>query len=206
MSKILSIDSPLWMVLNKLTDTIVLSLLFIITSIPVITVGASLSALYYMMFRIIDDTEGHIVQGYLKAFKENFKKATPVWLLCIAAGLILAGDVYICVKMQFAAAGFILACVAVITVLFAMLLLYIFPLISKCIADTRQIIFMAFMMSIREFPRTAFMLFITVIMLAVGIFVAAPFLIVAPGVIALSHAYIFRDIFNKYNMKVSEES
>ena len=96
MGKILSIDSPLWMILNKITDTIVLSLLFIVTSVPIVTMGSSLCALYYMMFRIADNTEGHIVRGYFKASKENFKKSTPVWLMCLLAGLVLAGDIYIC--------------------------------------------------------------------------------------------------------------
>lgn len=205
MGKILSIDSPLWMILNKITDTIVLSLLFIVTSVPIVTMGSSLCALYYMMFRIADNTEGHIVRGYFKAFKENFKKSTPVWLMCLLAGLVLAGDIYICLRMQNPASGFILAAAWVIIVLYAMLVLYIFPLLSKCTGDTRQIIFMAFMMSIKEWWRTLFMLFITVIMFAVGVFVTAPFFIVAPGVIALSHVYIFRTIFNKYGMKEDEK-
>ena len=42
-------------------------------------------------------------------------------------------------------------------------------------------------------------------MFAVGVFVTAPFFIVAPGVIALSHVYIFRTIFNKYGMKEDEK-
>ena len=196
MSKILSIDSPLWMILNKLTDTIVLSLLFILTS---------LCALYYMMFRIADNTEGHVVRGYFKAFKENFKKSTPVWLVCLFIGLVLVGDIYICVRMQTPAAGFILAVAGVIAVIYMMLVLYMFPMLSKCMADTRQLVFMAFMMSIKEWWRTIFMLFITFIMLAVGVFVTAPFLIVAPGVIALSHVYIFRTIFTKYGMKEDEK-
>lgn len=205
MSKILSIDSPLWMILNKLTDTIVLSLLFILTSIPIVTMGSSLCALYYMMFRIADNTEGHVVRGYFKAFKENFKKSTPVWLVCLFIGLVLAGDIYICVRMQTPAAGFIFAVAGVIAVIYMMLVLYMFPMLSKCMADTRQLVFMAFMMSIKEWWRTIFMLFITFIMLAVGVFVTAPFLIVAPGVIALSHVYIFRTIFTKYGMKEDEK-
>lgn len=132
MSKILSIDSPLWMILNKLTDTIVLSLLFILTSIPIVTMGSSLCALYYMMFRIADNTEGHVVRGYFKAFKENFKKSTPVWLVCLFIGLVLVGDIYICVRMQTPAAGFILAVAGVIAVIYMMLVLYMFPMLSKC--------------------------------------------------------------------------
>lgn len=206
MSKILSIDSPLWMILNKITDTIVLSLLFIVTSIPIVTIGSSLCALYYMMFRIADDTEGHVVRGYFKAFKENFKKTTPVWLVCLFIGLVLAGDIYICVRLKTEASGFVMAAAGVIIILFLMIVLYLFPLLSKCIGDTRQIVFMAFMMSIKEWWRTIFMLFITAIMIAVGVFVTAPFFIVAPGVIALSHVYIFKNIFNKYGMKADEQA
>lgn len=205
MSKILSIDSPLWMILNKMTDTIVLSLLFIVTSIPIVTMGSSFCALYYMMFRIADNTEGHVVRGYFKAFKENFKKSTPVWLLCLFIGLVLAGDIYICIRMQTQMAGFILAAAIVMVVLYMMMVLYMFPLISKCKGETRQLVFMAFMMSIKEWWKTMFMLFITFIMIAVGVFVTAPFLIVAPGVIALSHVYIFRTIFAKYGMKEDEK-
>lgn len=206
MSKILSIDSPLWAILNKMTDTIVLSLLFIVTSIPIVTMGSSLCALYYMMFRIADNTEGHVVRGYFKAFKENFKKSTPVWLLCLFTGLVLAGDIFICVKAQVPMAGFILAAAGVLTILYMMLVLYLFPLLAKCTGDIRQLAFMAFMMSIKEWWRTIFMLFITFIMFAVGVFVTAPFLIVAPGVIALSHVYIFRTIFAKYGMKEEERT
>ena len=194
------------MILNKITDTIVLSLLFIVTSIPIVTIGSSLCALYYMMFRIADDTEGHVVRGYFKAFKENFKKATPVWLVCLFIGLVLAGDIYICVRLKTEASGFVMATAGVIIILFLMIVLYLFPLLSKCIGDTRQIVFMAFMMSIKEWWRTIFMLFITAIMIAVGVFVTAPFFIVAPGVIALSHVYIFKNIFNKYGMKGDEQA
>lgn len=204
MSSIFHLDSPLWNILNKITDVIVLSLLFIITSIPVVTAGAALTALYYQMFRLSEDTEGNIVRGYFKTFGENFKKATPAWIVCLLTGLLLAGDFYICIKMQMPAARFFMAVLLVAAVLFGMFLTYFFPLLSRCIADNKKIAFMAFMMSVKEFPRTVFMIFITGIMIAVGIFVTAPFLAVAPGVIAFSHVFIFRDIFHKYNMKVEE--
>lgn len=204
MSNIFNLESPLWNILNKITDIIVLSLLFVITSIPVITIGAALTSLYYQMFRLSEDTEGNIVKGYFKTFGENLKKSTPVWIVCLLAGLFLVGDFYICIKMQMPAAHFFMAVLAVVVIIYVMFLTYFFPLLSRCIADTGKIAFMAFMMSVKELPRTIFMIFITGIMIAVGIFVTAPFLVVAPGVIAFSHVFIFRDIFNKYNMKVEE--
>ncbi len=204
MSNIFHLDSPLWNILNKITDVIILSLLFLVTSVPVITAGAALTALYYQMFRLSEDTEGNVIKGYFKTFGENFKKATPAWTACLLVGGFLAGDLYICMKMQMPAAHFFMAVLSVVAVFYVMFITYFFPLLSKCIADTKKIAFMAFMMSVKELPRTVFMLFITGIMIAVGFFVTAPFLIVAPGVITFSHVFIFRDIFNKYNMKVEE--
>lgn len=202
MSNIFNLESPLWNILNKITDVIILSLLFIVTSIPVVTIGASLTAMYYQMFRLSENTEGNIVKGYFKSFAENFKKATPVWLICLLAGAFLAGDLYICIKMRMPAATFFMAVISVLAVFYVMFITYLFPLLSRCIADTKKIVFMAFMMSVKELPRTIFLIFITGIMIAVGVFVTAPFLAVAPGVIAFSHVFIFREIFDKYHMKV----
>lgn len=202
MSNIFNLESPLWNILNKITDVIILSLLFIVTSIPLVTIGASLTALYYQMFRLSENTEGNIVKGYLKSFAENFKKATPVWLACLFAGAFLAGDLLICIKMKMPAATFFMAVISVLALFYVMFITYLFPLLSRCIASTKKVVFMAFMMSVKELPRTIFLVFITGIMTAVGVFVTAPFLAVAPGVIAFSHVFIFREIFDKYDMKV----
>ena len=150
MSNIFNLDNPIWNILNKITDVIILSLLFIVTSVPVVTIGASLTALYYQMFRLSENTEGNIVRGYLKSFAENFKKATPVWIVCLIAGAFLAGDLYICIKMQMPAATFFMAVIFVIAVFYVMFVTYLFPLLSRCIADTKKIAFMAFMMSVAE--------------------------------------------------------
>lgn len=204
MGRLFNPDSAFWNALTKLTDVMILSLLFIVTSIPIITVGASLTALYYNMFRLTKDTEGRIVQGYFRCFRENLKKATLLWLGCLFIAAVLAGDIWICYSLKTPAASFILAVTVVLAVVYLMILTYLFPLFSRCIADTKQIIFMAFVMSVKECVRTVFLIFITGIMVAAGVFVLAPFLILAPGVIAFSHAFIFNDIFKKYQMEVAD--
>ncbi|MDD6572196.1 MAG: YesL family protein [Thermoflexaceae bacterium] len=204
MSRIFSLDSPLWMLLNKITDVIILSLLFIVTSIPIVTAGASLTALYYNMFRLADNTEGNIVRGYFQKFRENFKTATFVWLICLVIGGMLAGDLYICIKMNIPAASFLMAFFTMAGVIFMAIVTYLFPLLSYCNGSVRKIVFMAFMMSVKEIFRTVFLMFITIIMIAVGVFVTAPFLVVTPGIVALSHVYVFKEIFRKYDMKAGE--
>lgn len=201
MSNILDPEGVVWNVLNKITDIIILSLLFWITSIPIFTMGASLTALYYQIFRLSENTEGNIIKGYFRSFAENFKKSTPIWILCLFLGAFLVGDFYICIRMQMPGAGFFMAVLSVFAVFYIMFVTYLFPLLSRCIANTGKIALLAFVMSIKEFPRTLFLMFITGIMIVVGLFVMAPFLAIAPGIITFSHIFIFKAIFHKYNLQ-----
>ena len=72
--------------LNKMTDILVLNLLFIFTSLPVFTIGASLSAMYAVSLRSVRYGDGYVVKTYFKAFKQSFKQSTAAFLVTAAAG------------------------------------------------------------------------------------------------------------------------
>lgn len=79
-------DSPLMTALGKLSDIVICNLLFILCSLPVFTAGAALAALYTAMEAILDDYEDDpIYRVFLRAFKENFRQATLLWLVCLGA-------------------------------------------------------------------------------------------------------------------------
>ena len=80
---IFSLDNPVMRFLSKVADIMVLNLLFILCSIPVFTIGASLSALYYCLFKIKDEEEGYLVKKFFHSFKQNFKQATIMWLIML---------------------------------------------------------------------------------------------------------------------------
>lgn len=68
-------DSWVMRILTRIFDLIILNLLFIICSLPVITIGTSLTALYSVTLKIVRNEEGYIVRGFFKAYKENFKQS-----------------------------------------------------------------------------------------------------------------------------------
>lgn len=200
MGKYLNCDGPVWTTLLKFTDILILSLLFAVTSLPVFTAGAALTALYDNMILLSEDKEDSCLKGFFRSFRQNFKKATPMWIACLIVSGFLAGDVYICMISETKAMAFLMGPFFILAVLFVMFVTYFFPLLSRLDADVRRVAYLAFMLSIKEFLRTLFLIFITAIMISVGVFVTAPFLLLAPGIIAFSHAFIFRDIFKKYGM------
>ena len=69
-----------------------LNLCFVIASLPVITIGASLSATYAMSIRLQENEEETILHGFIHEFKRNFKQATIAWIIVLAAAAILLAE------------------------------------------------------------------------------------------------------------------
>jgi len=80
MGRLFDADSGLMRGLSRMTDLVLLNLLFILTSIPIVTIGASTSALYSVFFRWHRQEESGYVKAYFHAFARDFKEATLLWL------------------------------------------------------------------------------------------------------------------------------
>lgn len=90
--KFFSVDSPLYRFLSKFLDVIKLNFLWIMFSIPLITIGASTVAAMSVALKMVDDEEGYIGRGFFKAFKENWKQGTALWLITAAAAYAIYLD------------------------------------------------------------------------------------------------------------------
>ena len=83
--KLFSVDSPVYKFLSKFLDVVKLNFFWILFSIPVITVGASTVAAMSVGLKMVDDEEGYIGKNFLKAFKENWKLGTILWMITVVA-------------------------------------------------------------------------------------------------------------------------
>ena len=81
--KFFSVDSPVYKFLSKFLDVVKLNFFWILFSIPVITVGASTVAAMSVGLKMVDDEEGYIGKNFLKAFKENWKQGTILWIITV---------------------------------------------------------------------------------------------------------------------------
>ena len=77
----LTFPQKLLRMFQRFGDLFFLNVYFTITCIPIITIGASITALFTVTNKMVQNEEGPIHQTYLRAFKENFKQATIIWLL-----------------------------------------------------------------------------------------------------------------------------
>lgn len=75
--------------IGRLIDYFILNVVFIITCLPVITIGTSCTAMYYVMFHIMEEEDLHLLRKYFKTWKECFGKSTLVWVLSLIVYFLL---------------------------------------------------------------------------------------------------------------------
>lgn len=198
MDKIFDLDNPFFRFIGKLVDVVFLNLLWLIFSLPIVTIGASTTAMYYVTLKLVRDREGYIFKSFLKAFKENFKQSTIIWMILMAALTILGTDIYVVYNMEASYAKVLLALFVGVSVLVLFVLLYIFPLQAQFANPVKQTFKNALLIAVRHLPWTILLVVINVVM---G-FLIYVFLVIAIlfgfGLLAFINSFIFTKVFLKY--------
>ncbi len=201
-------DNPVWRFVGKLGDLILLNILWIVCSIPVFTIGASTTAVYYVTLRLVRDEDGQTIRCFFRSFRENFRQATVLWLLILLTGMILGFDLYFCFQVMTGDSAMRTVFTAVIGAMFIVWLFvatYIFPVQSRFYNPVKRTIFNSFFMSIRHCLQTIAMLVMDVVLLLAFYlslyyapqFSAIGFMFGFP-LFAFLNSYIFDRIFHHY--------
>ena len=189
--KLFSTDNPVWRAMDRMGDLMILNFLFIFFSIPVITIGASMTALYTMTFKLIDETEGNLVKNFFKAFKNNFKQATAIWIVVLLAGLFLACDAYLSYISTSIIAKILMGVIILVAIIYAMWTSWIFPVQAKF--DNPVKVNMknaALMMVIHMFPTTLLITALNVVPFLILWFYTSTFFALLPFVAFLMFSFI----------------
>lgn len=116
--------------MSKLIDVFFINLLWIVFSIPIITIGASTEAAFYVTIKIVDDEEGYIFKDFFKAFKQNFLQGTILWLITAVFGYALYLLWQIVIKKD--DISFVIILISIFSTVFVIAgLLYSYPLVAR---------------------------------------------------------------------------
>lgn len=199
-------ENKVMQVFYKATECMLLSILWVIASLPVITIGASTTALYYTVVKVIRNNEGYAWREFWNGFRANFKQATVIW---IVAALLLAGavaDTVVVYLLTAAGRSSRWLCLPfVLLLVFGMMWLqYIFPYISRFEDPTKTVLFNTFWMTLFHFWHSLFLLIVFAAFLS--IFYLFPItiplaLFFFPGVNAVIAAAILEARFKMYMKK-----
>ncbi len=206
MSKLFRMDSPLMRFLTKIADLMVLNILFCVTSIPLITIGASWTALYSVTLKMVRDEESSVSRSYFRSFRQNFKQATLLWLGVLVVLALLVLDIRVLNGMAGGTApGLLRVGVEILALLGIMVLQYLFPSLARFEASLADTLKNACIMALAHLPKTALMtaavvgaVWITLInnaTIAVGLMVWP---LIGFALMAFGNSGILRKIFDNY--------
>lgn len=82
-------------ILSKMVDAAILSTMWVICSLPIFTIGASSTAMYYVTHKVLARSRGYLWKDYWEAFRSNFKQATKAWLLQLVIMIVFGLDIFI---------------------------------------------------------------------------------------------------------------
>lgn len=156
MNNLFSPDNPVISTLNSVVDTFVLGFLWLLCSIPIITIGASTTALCYAYNKAVCEKESYAIKAFFDSFKLNFKQATMLWI--IMATIFAICVLNYCVartmadQIKFMNVPIIVASVIFIVVL--MWAMYVFPYLARFENTTQEIMKNCVLIMIADFKWT----------------------------------------------------
>ena len=205
MKDFFSLDNPFNRFMTLVFDIALLSILFTVCSLPVVTFGASAAALYSVMLRRVRNEEGAILKGFFQAFRENFRQGTIAGLIFIAINLLMFLDYrLISVIQNVTLAAVSAAAIMMVVLMTAGVFAYVFPLIARYENSLRAAFNNAWRLAVINLPKTIVLVVLNnlpllFLILRTDIFV--PFIMLWCFILAGTAAYInskiLRGIFDR---------
>lgn len=154
MNDLFNPDNPIIRFLSRIFDLLLLNLLFVASCIPIVTIGAAMSAAYQVIFKIIDKKDPYIAQSYIKAFKENLKPATVLWIFILFAGTCINFALSAVYNVPDEKYYFLQIPICLLVFVLASVTVYAFPLLSRYQCGMKQLLKNAIFLSIANIPAT----------------------------------------------------
>ena len=183
MDRLFNMDNKFFTVMGRVADLIMLNVVFLICCLPIVTIGASLTALHYVTLKMTRNEESYIIRSFFKSFKQNFKQATVINLIMLAVAAILYMDLRIVGNIDGTMSQVLYIVFFAFGILYMMVFLYIYPVLAKFYNSIKNTFRNAFLMAIRHLPYTVLMAVIT--LLPAGVFFIKSFRIQSMAIMLL---------------------
>ncbi|CUX35801.1 YesL family protein [Clostridium sp. C105KSO13] len=205
MGGIFNLDSSVMNILNKIMNTVILNICFLISCIPVITIGAALTALYSVNLKMVKDEEAYVFSEYWKAFRKNLRQGTACGLILAAVGAVFIVDFFAVRAVAGIVQKILGAALIVLFIVYFVIVLYVFPYMARFQDSLGVCLKNALMIGAVNIGYTITMILIgaacaALTFFSIEVMLRALFIWIAGGfsLLAYVNSFFFRKIFGKY--------
>ena len=201
-------DNVITRALSKICDMICLNVLWVICSIPIVTIGASTTALYTVMLKMVRNEEGYIFRGFFKAFKEIFKQSTIIWLIVAALGAVWWIDYRVSGLMGQGISDVFRIIFLLLGFLLLSVIIYVFPLTARYENSISATFKNAIILTVAKLPYTFIMVAVLVIAVLASLWNTMMLMMALPlwfifgvSLIAWVNSYLLRRVFTVFEQE-----
>lgn len=213
MGRLFDMDNKFFRFMGKLADLCILNVLCILCCIPVVTAGASITAMFYVTMKMVRNEEAYIARSFFKSFKENFRQATVINIIMLVIAGVLYVDFKVVKSMPGTASTVFQYLFLIFAILYVMLFTYIYPVLAKFYNSIKNTFRNAILMSVRHLPYTVLMILVSICPVLVFYIQSARaqsmllLLLVMVGfaLVAYINSFFFVKIFDRYIIQEPEE-
>ena len=174
-------DSAIGRVLNLLAEILYVGILWVVTSLPIVTAGTATVAAYYAMSKSVRRKTGYISREFLRSFRVNFRQSFPLTILLLIILAVLGIDIWYVWTNDSKTNSSIFMILLLILFLFAGMTIYLFPLLSRFVTGNLNLFRMSFVVMFKFLPVTVLILLVTAAA-GVGIYLMPWTVFVIPGI------------------------
>lgn len=183
LEKMFNYENPFWQAMTRIADILILNLVVIVFSLPIFTIGASWTAMYYTLLKIVRKEDTYILKEFWHSFKTNFKQATKIWLILLPIIIFLVLDF----SLWFynvsegnteVLPGALKVTTIIVAVVILIELIYVFPILSHFENTTKKTLINAFMVSILNIPYTIYFIIVLAIPVVLMLVSSGMFIVV----------------------------
>ena len=199
MAGFFSVDSKLYKFMSKLTDLFKLNFLWLVFSLPIVTLGISTTAAYTVALKMAENQEGYIAGDFLKAFKANWKQGLVMSFITIICVWAVYLDFRIFSVVEENSYVFLIIGIVAAYVL-GFSLLYAYPLLARYENTVLNTLKNSFRISMKYFLRSLLLVILIAFEIAVMFWNLATLiliLIVGPAFVMLTVSSFAMIIFRE---------
>jgi len=194
--------------LGKMTDLMILNIVTLLMCLPVITAGAALTGMHYVLLKMVREQEGYIVPSFFRSFKRNLLQATLLWGVFLVLWYLIAINLILLVRGGSGGSLWLLCALSVTALILVVVMIYTFAILSRFDNTVLHTLFNAVLLTFGELPRSLEMLLITLVPLAAGLRVTIllPLLVLfglsVPG---YACARVYEPVFAKIEKQLTDK-
>lgn len=200
MSGFFSLEGGLFGAMGKVFDILFLSLLWVLFSLPIVTIGASTTALYYTTSKVIRRERGYIFAEFWKSFKENCLSGVIFTVILIAIALLFRFNFHVINQENSTMNTILFYIYWVMMYLIASCTVYLFPVLSRFNTNRIQMVKFSLLLSMKHLPSTLLVL-VWVVIGGLVMFIVPLTTIFTPALIALFCSFSLEKVFKQYMPK-----